>query len=67
MKANGEDVKTVQELLRHANSRITLDIYTQAVTPSKRRAQGRALDMILPSGTQTLRTVEAAEQGIGTA
>jgi len=25
LKANGEDVKTVQELLRHANSRITLD------------------------------------------
>jgi integrase len=31
LKANGEDVKTVQELLRHANSRITLDVYTQAV------------------------------------
>ncbi|WP_183787969.1 tyrosine-type recombinase/integrase [Tunturiibacter gelidoferens] len=28
LKANGEDVKTVQELLRHANSRITLDVYT---------------------------------------
>jgi site-specific recombinase XerD len=27
LKANGEDVKTVQELLRHANSRITLDVY----------------------------------------
>ena len=25
----GEDVKTVQELLRHANSKITLDVYTQ--------------------------------------
>ncbi len=25
LKANEEDVKTVQELLRHANSRITLD------------------------------------------
>ena len=31
LKANGEDVKTVQELLRHANSKITLDVYTQAV------------------------------------
>jgi len=31
LKVNGEDVKTVQELLRHANSRITLDVYTQAV------------------------------------
>jgi integrase len=30
LKANGEDVKTSQELLRHANSRITLEVYTQA-------------------------------------
>ena len=29
LKANGEDVKIVQKLLRHANSRITLDVYTQ--------------------------------------
>jgi len=36
LKANGEDVKTVQELLRHASTRITLDVYTQAVTPAKR-------------------------------
>jgi len=28
LKANGEDVKTDQELLRHTNSRITLDVYT---------------------------------------
>ena len=64
MKANGEDVKTVQEILRHANSRITLDIYTQAVTPAKRRAQGKVLEMILPSAAQI---VEIAEQGTGTA
>lgn len=36
LKANGEDVKVVQESLRHANSRITLDTYTQASTPAKR-------------------------------
>jgi hypothetical protein len=33
LKANGEDVKTVQELLRHANSKSTLDVYTHAVKP----------------------------------
>jgi integrase len=38
LKASGEDVKTVQELMRHANSRITLDLYTQATTPAKRSA-----------------------------
>jgi integrase len=28
MKANGEDIKTIQELLRHANYKVTADIYT---------------------------------------
>jgi integrase len=46
LKANGEDVKVVQESLRHANSRITLDTYTQAVTPAKRQAQAKIVRMI---------------------
>jgi Site-specific recombinase XerD len=46
LKANGEDVKVVQELLRHANSRITLDTYTQALTPAKREAQGKVVQMM---------------------
>jgi hypothetical protein len=46
LKANGEDVKVVQESLRHANSRITLDTYTQASTPAKRRAQTKVVGMI---------------------
>ena len=37
--ANGENVKVVQELMRHANSRCTLEIYTQARTEQKRKAQ----------------------------
>jgi integrase len=49
LKANGEDVKVVQELLRHANSRITLDTYTQAMTPAKREAQSKVVRMILPT------------------
>jgi len=48
LKANGEDVKTVQELLRHASTRITLDVYTQAVTPAKRYAQSKVIAMIRP-------------------
>jgi integrase len=43
LKANGEDVKVVQESLRHANSRITLDVYTQGLMPTKRLAQGRVV------------------------
>jgi len=48
LKANGEDVKTVQELLRHANSRITLDVYTQAVNSHKRAAQSKVVRMMVP-------------------
>jgi site-specific recombinase XerD len=32
LKANGEDVKTVQELLRHTNSLVTMNLYAQAVS-----------------------------------
>jgi len=41
LKANGEEVKVVQELLRHATVKMTLEVYAQAVTPAKRAAQSR--------------------------
>ena len=53
LKANGEDVKVVQESLRHANSRITLDTHTQAEMPAKRKAQTRVVSMILRQPIQT--------------
>ena len=53
LKANGEDIKVVQESLRHANSRITLDTYTQALTAAKREAQSKVVRMILPQQTET--------------
>lgn len=37
----GENVKVVQELLRHANSRITTDVYQQANQDAKRTALSR--------------------------
>jgi hypothetical protein len=43
-------VKTAQELLRHANSRITLDLYTQAVSSQKREANDKVVEMLLPMG-----------------
>ncbi|MDW5267411.1 MULTISPECIES: site-specific integrase [Acidobacteriaceae] len=53
LKANGEDVKVVQELLRHASAKITLDVYAQAVTPDKRRAQSKVAEMLRAgSGTK---------------
>jgi integrase len=50
---NDEDVKTVQSLMRHANSNITMDIYTHAVSSKKRRAQSRVVEMILPRDRKT--------------
>jgi integrase len=44
---NDEDVKTVQSLMRHANSNITMNIYTHAVSSKKRRAQSKVVEMIL--------------------
>ena len=32
LRSMGVDIKVAQELLRHANSRITLDLYTRAVS-----------------------------------
>jgi len=44
--ANGENVKVVQELMRHANSRTTLEVYSQARIREKREAQQRLVKMI---------------------
>ena len=46
--ANGENVKVVQELMRHASSRVTLEVYSQARNAGKRQAQERVVQMILP-------------------
>ena len=46
LQANGENVKVVQELLRHSSSRITLDIYAQAQMPAKRAAQQKVVEMM---------------------
>lgn len=44
--ANREDIKVVQELMRHGSARITVEIYSQAITNVKRRAQQRIARMI---------------------
>jgi len=46
LKSHGEDVKTVQELLRHANSSVTLNLYAQAVTDIKRSAQSKVARLV---------------------
>jgi NAD(P)-dependent dehydrogenase (short-subunit alcohol dehydrogenase family) len=47
---NSEDVKVVQELLRHANSRVTLDLYAQAGMQEKRKAQSKLVQLVLNKG-----------------
>ncbi len=46
-KANGEDVKVVQELMRHANISTKMNIYTKALNSAKREAQSRVVDVLL--------------------
>ncbi len=46
LNGNGEDVKVVQELLRHSTAKMTLDTYTQALSPQKRAAQSKVIGMI---------------------
>jgi len=42
--------------LRHANSRITLDVYTQGLMATKRQAQGRVVKSLLAPNGPTLAT-----------
>ena len=63
LKANGEDVKTVQELLRHANSRITLDVYTQAVNSNKRAAQSKVVRMMVSNAGTISAPVGTTDSG----
>ena len=49
--ANGENVKVVQELMRHASSHFTLQIYSQAQIRTKRTAQSRLIEAILSEET----------------
>jgi site-specific recombinase XerD len=52
LRALGVDIKVTQELLRHASSRTTLDIYTRAVSQQKRDANSKVVEMMLPLETK---------------
>jgi hypothetical protein len=47
-------VKIAQELLRHANSRTTLDIYQQTVTEERRAAQTLVFSNLLADNNGSL-------------
>ena len=63
LRSLGVDVKVAQELLRHSNSRTTLDIYTQAVSADKRQASQRHIELL--TGSVPLRTVENGRIAVG--
>ena len=55
-------MKVVQELMRHANISVTLNIYAQAITQTKRDAQSRVVSLLLDKNdekpsTEAYRTV----------
>lgn len=47
LRSVGAEFKVMQELLRHSSLRSTLDVYTQAVTPSKHAAQAAVMSLVL--------------------
>lgn len=54
LHANGEDVKVVQELLRHGSVKVTMDVYAQAQMPAKRKAQQKVVEMMRPEVRQKM-------------
>jgi hypothetical protein len=49
--------------MRHANSRLTLDVYAQALTPAKRAAHLKVVEMIRPTiGTASVPLCSHAER-----
>jgi hypothetical protein len=63
LRAAGVDLKTAQELLRHANSRITLEVYTRAISSTKREANDRVMQMTLEAGTKQLSAPSRSDFG----
>jgi hypothetical protein len=61
----GFDIKVAQELLRHANSRTTLDIYTRAVSQQKRDANAQVVEMLLSTSEKKPKHLLAPTTAIG--
>jgi integrase len=58
LQANENDVKVVQELMRHANVTTTMNVYTQAITAKKRQAQSRVVDVLMDRSPRAEATTE---------
>jgi integrase len=53
LNEHGTDVKVQQELLRHADIRTTMNIYTRAVPERLRTANSKLVRLLLPTGTSS--------------
>ena len=51
--ATGNDVKVVQELMRHSKISRTMEVYAQAGMEKKRAAQRKAVDLLLDRKPKT--------------
>ncbi len=66
LQAHNDDPKVVQELLRHASFGVTMDIYAQAVTEKKRKAQTKVVEMVVASQRAAKQgSSEAVEASVG--
>lgn len=62
----GTDIKVQQDLLRHSSARLTLDTYTQAVTPAKREAQNAVVQLLLSVETRGATAPTTSNSNINT-
>jgi hypothetical protein len=58
-------VRAVQEFMRHANSRTTLEVYSQARIRAKREAQQRVVEMIMPEDTKIMMQRMGPDESLG--
>ena len=62
--ANGENVKVVQELMRHASSRFTLEIYSQGQIIAKRQGTATPGSSTFPRGSRAIAACDSRLLGI---
>jgi integrase len=63
--SSGEGMKTTQELMRHANAGITMNLYAQALTPTKRAAHLKVVEMIWPAAeTEVVPLCSRAQEAV---
>jgi integrase len=64
LTGSDENTKITQELMRHANVGITMNLYAQALTPAKRAAHLKVVELIRPAaGTASVPLCSHAAKG----